>query len=111
MTSRARAVDLAGVRTHAALDGGTWVLFGAKTFISSGINADLVIVVTRTDPVPAARHWAFSLLVVERVMPGFSRGRTWTRSGRNRRTLRSCSSTRRPCRGHVLGTWGAASTT
>ena len=81
MTEPGAGSDLAGVRTHAVLDGGTWILSGAKTFISSGINADLVIVVTRTDPDPAARHRAFSLLVVERGMPGFSRGRNLDKIG------------------------------
>jgi len=71
--------DLAGVRTHAERDGEDWVLSGAKTFISSGINADLVIVVTRTDP--TAGHKGFSLLVVERGMAGFSRGRNLEKIG------------------------------
>ena len=71
--------DLAGVRTHAEWDGADWVLSGAKTFISSGINADLVIVVTRTDP--TAGHKGFSLLVVERGMAGFSRGRNLAKIG------------------------------
>jgi len=81
MTEPGAGSDLAGVRTHAALYGGTWILSGAKTFVSSGINADLVIVVTRTDPDPAARHRAFSLLVVERGMPGFTRGRNLDKIG------------------------------
>ena len=71
--------DLAGVRTHAERDGDDWVLSGAKTFISSGINADLVIVVARTDP--TAGHRGFTLLVVERDMPGFSRGRNLDKIG------------------------------
>jgi alkylation response protein AidB-like acyl-CoA dehydrogenase len=71
--------DLAGVRTHAERDGSDWVLSGSKTFISSGINADLVIVVTRTDP--TAGHRGFSLLVVERDMPGFTRGRNLDKIG------------------------------
>jgi alkylation response protein AidB-like acyl-CoA dehydrogenase len=71
--------DLAGVRTHAERDGRDWVLSGSKTFISSGINADLVIVVTRTDP--TAGHRGFSLLVVERDMPGFTRGRNLEKIG------------------------------
>jgi alkylation response protein AidB-like acyl-CoA dehydrogenase len=71
--------DLAGVRTHAERDGSDWVLSGSKTFISSGINADLVIVVARTDP--TAGHRGFSLLVVERDMPGFTRGRNLEKIG------------------------------
>ena len=65
--------DLAGIRAHAERDGENWVLSGAKTFISSGINSDLVIVVAQTDPDKGAQ--GFSLLAVERGMEGFERGR------------------------------------
>ena len=81
MTEPGTGSDLAGIRTRAILDGDTWMLSGAKTFISSGINSDLVIVVTRTSPDPEAGHSAFSLLVVERGMPGFSRGRNLEKIG------------------------------
>ncbi len=81
MTEPGAGSDLAGIRTRASLDGDTWMLSGAKTFISSGINSDLVIVVTRTSPDPGAGHSAFSLLVVERGMPGFSRGRNLEKIG------------------------------
>jgi len=73
--------DLAGIRTRAEADGDTWVLSGAKTFISSGINSDLVIVVARTSASPTRGHRAFSLLVVERGMPGFTRGRNLDKVG------------------------------
>ncbi|MDH4364910.1 MAG: acyl-CoA dehydrogenase family protein, partial [Acidimicrobiia bacterium] len=56
-----------------------WVLNGAKTFITNGINSDLVIVVCRTDP--AAGRAGISLLVVERGMPGFERGRNLDKIG------------------------------
>ena len=81
MTEPGTGSDLAGIRTRAILDGDTWMLSGAKTFISSGINSDLVIVVTRTSPDPATGHRAFSLLVVERGMTGFSRGRNLEKIG------------------------------
>jgi len=71
--------DLAGIRTSGVRDGDDWIVSGAKTFISSGINADLVIVVTRTDP--DAGHKGFTLLVVERDMPGFTRGRNLEKMG------------------------------
>ena len=71
--------DLAGIRTSGVRDGDDWIVSGAKTFISSGINADLVIVVTRTDP--EAGHRGFTLLVVERGMPGFTRGRKLAKLG------------------------------
>ncbi len=81
MTEPGAGSDLAGIRTRAIPDGDTWMLSGAKTFISSGINSDLVIVVARTSPDPGAGHSAFSLLVVERGMPGFSRGRNLEKIG------------------------------
>src|SRR3954465_5762758 len=71
---------LQGITTTARKDGDGWVLSGAKTFIASGINADLVIVVARTDrDAPASK--GISLLVVERDMPGFSRGRNLEKVG------------------------------
>ncbi|MBB5161541.1 acyl-CoA dehydrogenase family protein [Mycobacterium sp. AZCC_0083] len=71
--------DLAGIRTSAVRDGDDWILNGSKTFISAGYNSDLVIVVTRTDP--NAGHKGFSLLVVERGMDGFTRGRKLDKMG------------------------------
>jgi alkylation response protein AidB-like acyl-CoA dehydrogenase len=56
------------------------MLNGSKTFITNGINADLVIVVARTDP-DAPGSKGISLLVVERGMPGFSRGRNLEKVG------------------------------
>jgi alkylation response protein AidB-like acyl-CoA dehydrogenase len=71
--------DLAGIRTLATRDGDDWILNGSKTFISAGINSDLIIVVARTHP--AAGHKGLSLLVVERGMGGFSRGRKLDKMG------------------------------
>src|SRR5271156_3616029 len=65
--------DLQGIKTRAVRDGDGWVLNGAKTFITNGINSDLVIVVAQTDPDKGAQ--GFSLLAVERGMEGFERGR------------------------------------
>jgi alkylation response protein AidB-like acyl-CoA dehydrogenase len=80
MTEPGTGSDLQGIATTARRDGGTWVLNGSKTFITNGINADLVIVVARTNPdVPASR--GTSLLVVERGMPGFTRGRNLDKVG------------------------------
>jgi alkylation response protein AidB-like acyl-CoA dehydrogenase len=79
MTEPGAGSDLAGIRTSAVRDGDDWIVNGAKTFISSGINSDLVIVVTRTDP--EAGHKGFTLLVVERDMPGFTRGRKLDKMG------------------------------
>ncbi len=71
--------DLQGLQTHARRDGDDWVLNGSKTFITNGINADLCIVVARTDPEAGAR--GFSLLMVERGMKGFERGRNLDKVG------------------------------
>jgi alkylation response protein AidB-like acyl-CoA dehydrogenase len=71
--------DLQGLTTTARRDGDDWVLNGSKTFITNGLLADLVIVVARTDPDAGAR--GFSLLVVERGMPGFERGRKLEKIG------------------------------
>ncbi|HZE48705.1 MAG TPA: acyl-CoA dehydrogenase family protein, partial [Jatrophihabitantaceae bacterium] len=71
--------DLAGIRTSARRDGDEWILNGSKTFISGGILADFVIVVTRTDP--DAGHKGFTLLVVEDGMPGFERGKKLDKIG------------------------------
>jgi alkylation response protein AidB-like acyl-CoA dehydrogenase len=79
MTEPGAGSDLAGIRTSAVRDGDDWILNGSKTFISSGINCDLVVVVTRTDP--AAGHKGFTLLVVEREMAGFTRGRKLDKMG------------------------------
>ena len=79
MTEPAAGSDLQGIRTTAVRDGDGWVLNGAKTFITNGINSDLVIVVARTEP-DAGAH-GISLLVVERGMPGFTRGRKLDKIG------------------------------
>ncbi|MER5733962.1 acyl-CoA dehydrogenase family protein [Streptomyces sp. NPDC002138] len=72
MTEPEAGSDLQAIRTSARLDGDAYVLNGSKTFITNGIHADLVLVVARTRPGTGAR--GLSLLVVERGMPGFSRG-------------------------------------
>jgi acyl-CoA dehydrogenase len=79
MTEPGAGSDLQGVRTSAVDKGDHFVLNGSKTFISNGIHADLVIVVARTDP--DAGHKGFSLLVVERGMEGFERGRNLDKIG------------------------------
>ncbi|HEY2705503.1 MAG TPA: acyl-CoA dehydrogenase family protein [Candidatus Dormibacteraeota bacterium] len=71
--------DLQGIRTTATANADGWVLNGQKTFITNGINADLVVVVARTDA--EAGHRGISLLVVERGMPGFERGRNLDKIG------------------------------
>jgi alkylation response protein AidB-like acyl-CoA dehydrogenase len=79
MTEPGAGSDLQGIRTTAVKDGEDWIVNGAKTFITNGINADLVIVVARTNPEAGSR--GISLLVVERDMSGFSRGRKLDKLG------------------------------
>ncbi|MFF0487854.1 acyl-CoA dehydrogenase family protein [Nocardia sp. NPDC004068] len=79
MTEPGTGSDLQGIKTRAVRDGDDWVLNGAKTFITNGINSDIVIVVAQTDPAKGAL--GFSLLVVERGMPGFERGRNLDKIG------------------------------
>jgi alkylation response protein AidB-like acyl-CoA dehydrogenase len=79
MTEPGTGSDLAGIATTAVRDGDEYVLNGSKTFITNGINSDLIIVVAKTDP--SARHAGMSLVVVERGMPGFERGRNLDKIG------------------------------
>ncbi|MCW2718687.1 MAG: acyl-CoA dehydrogenase [Pseudonocardia sp.] len=80
MTEPGTGSDLQGIATTARKqDDGSWILNGSKTFITNGIHADLVIVVAKTDPDAGAR--GFSLLVVERGMEGFERGRRLKKVG------------------------------
>ncbi len=78
MTEPSTGSDLAGMKTRAEDKGDHWLLNGAKTYISNGILSDLVIVAARTDP--ESRH-GLSLLVVERGMEGFERGRKLAKMG------------------------------
>ena len=79
MTEPGAGSDLQGIRTTAVRDGDDWILNGQKTFISNGQLADLVIVFARTDQ--DAGHLGYSLLMVERGMPGFERGRNLDKVG------------------------------
>ena len=79
MTEPGAGSDLKGIRTTARKDGARWILNGQKTFISSGIMADLVVVAARTNA--EGGSGAFSLFVVERDTPGFERGRQLEKIG------------------------------
>ncbi|MFG3618740.1 acyl-CoA dehydrogenase family protein [Nocardia sp. NPDC047654] len=81
MTEPGTGSDLAGMRTSAVRDGDDYVLNGAKTFITGGLLADLVIVVARTSTDPDNRRAGLTLLVVEDGMPGFTRGRMLEKMG------------------------------
>ncbi|MFF3409392.1 acyl-CoA dehydrogenase family protein [Streptomyces sp. NPDC002742] len=73
MTEPGAGSDLASVRTTAIRDGDHYVLNGSKTFVTNGLNCDLVIVAAKTDP--EERHRGLSLIVVEDGTVGFTRGR------------------------------------
>ncbi|MCB1688964.1 MAG: acyl-CoA dehydrogenase family protein [Halioglobus sp.] len=79
MTEPDAGSDLAGMRSTAVERDDHWVLNGSKTFISNGINADIVIVAAKTDPDNNPHH--MTLFVVERGMEGFERGRNLKKMG------------------------------
>ena len=72
MTEPGTGSDLQGVKTTAVLDGDEYVINGSKTFITNGQQADLVIVVCKTDPSAGAK--GISLILVEAGTPGFDKG-------------------------------------
>jgi alkylation response protein AidB-like acyl-CoA dehydrogenase len=79
MTEPGAGSDLMGVQTTARKDGSSYVINGTKTFITNGVHSDLVIVVAKTDPAAGSR--GISLVVVERGMDGFQRGRKLAKVG------------------------------
>ena len=79
MTEPGMGSDLASMGTTAMRDGDDYVVNGSKTFITNGINADLVITAVKTDP--SQRHKGMSLLILERGMEGFERGRNLEKVG------------------------------
>ena len=80
MTEPGTGSDLAGIRTQAKRESGGYRLNGAKTFITNGLNADLVIVAARTSE---DKHGGLSLLAVERGMEGFERGKQIEKLGQH----------------------------
>jgi acyl-CoA dehydrogenase len=81
MTEPGTGSDLAGMSTTAVRDGDDWILNGAKTFITGGAQADLVVVVARTSRDETNRRRGLTLLVVEDGMPGFEKGRNLEKIG------------------------------
>ena len=79
MSEPAAGSDLQGIRSTAHDAGDHFVLNGSKTFITNGWHADLVIVVAKTDPSAGAK--GTSLLLVERGMPGFEKGKRLKKVG------------------------------
>ena len=81
MTEPGAGSDLQGIRTTAKRDGNHYVLNGSKTYITNGQNADLVIVVAKTDPDKGAK--GTSLILVDAGTPGFTKGRNLDKVGQN----------------------------
>jgi acyl-CoA dehydrogenase len=81
MTEPGTGSDLKAVRTTAIRDGDEYVINGSKTFISNGLNADLIIMVCKTDPNAGSR--GVSLIVVEATREGFRRGRKLDKVGQH----------------------------
>ncbi|MEU6644795.1 acyl-CoA dehydrogenase family protein [Saccharomonospora sp. NPDC046836] len=79
MTEPGTGSDLQNIRTRAVRDGDDYVINGAKTFITNGYHADLVVVAVKTDPDAGAK--GVSLLAVETSTPGFRRGRVLDKVG------------------------------
>ncbi len=79
MTEPGTGSDLASIATTAIRDGDEYVLNGSKTFITNGINANLIIVAAKTDP--NERHKGMSLLALEAPADGFERGRNLDKAG------------------------------
>ncbi len=79
MSEPAAGSDLAGIRTTAVREGDHYVVNGSKTFITNGIMSDLVVTVVKTNP--EMKHKGISLLVLERGMKGFERGRKLDKIG------------------------------
>lgn len=79
MTEPGAGSDLAGISTTAIRDGDHYLVNGSKTFITNGINSDLIVTAVKTNP--EERHSGMSLLVVEDGMEGFTRGRNLEKIG------------------------------
>ncbi|WP_160102254.1 acyl-CoA dehydrogenase family protein [Rhodococcus sp. T7] len=81
MTEPGGGSDLAALKTTAVRDGDHWVLSGAKTFITNGYSADLVVIAARTSPEKKAK--GITLFGVETSLPGFERGRKLDKVGQD----------------------------
>ncbi|MFV1960721.1 MAG: acyl-CoA dehydrogenase family protein [Acidimicrobiia bacterium] len=79
MTEPGAGSDLAGIKTTALRDGDSYIVNGSKTFITNGINSDLIVTAVKTNP--EERHSGMSLLVIEDAMVGFTRGRNLEKVG------------------------------
>ncbi len=79
MTDPGAGSDLRGIKTHAKKVDGGYIVNGAKTFISSGSTADIVVTFVKTGE--GNRPDAFSLLILEKGMEGFDQGKKLHKMG------------------------------
>ncbi|GIS52190.1 MAG: hypothetical protein Ct9H90mP27_6810 [Gammaproteobacteria bacterium] len=81
MTEPNTGSDLQNVKTSATKKGDSYVINGAKTYITNGIPRDLVVLVAKTDPNLGAK--GISLIIVEANTKGFNKGRNLKKLGLN----------------------------
>lgn len=81
MTEPGTGSDLANISTTARREGDHYIVNGQKTFITNGINSNLVLVVVKTDTKTELKHRGISLLMVEEGTPGFTKGRKLDKIG------------------------------
>ncbi|MCW0200101.1 acyl-CoA dehydrogenase family protein [Sphingopyxis sp.] len=81
MTEPGTGSDLQAIRTTAKTEGGDYIIDGSKTYITNGQNADLTLVVARTDPAAGAK--GISIILVDADTPGFARGRNLDKVGQH----------------------------
>lgn len=83
MTEPGSGSDLAAIKTTARREGEYYIVNGSKTFITSGIHADLVVLVCKTDPKAEPAYRGVSLLVVEAGTPGFIKSKQLSKVGQH----------------------------
>ncbi len=83
MTEPGTGSDLQAIRTSAAKDGNHYVINGSKTYITNGQNADLILVVAKTDPDAKPAYKGMSIILVEADRDGFTRGRNLDKIGQD----------------------------
>jgi len=81
MTEPGAGSDLANIKMTAVHDGDHYIINGEKTFITNGIQSDLIILACKTDPSAVPGHKGISLILVEPDAPGFSRGKKLNKMG------------------------------
>ncbi len=83
MTEPGTGSDLQSIRTSAKKDGNHYVVNGSKTYITNGQNADLILVVAKTDPDAKPAYKGMSIILVESDREGFKRGRNLDKIGQD----------------------------